>query len=280
MPDYQHSINNHYGQTDLSSKILKALGDAGKDINSLTREDLSSFDQFHNGGLAATMELASLAGLREGMRVLDVGCGVGGPARTLAAEFGCYITGIDLTEEYCLAAEMLTARLGMADKVNFRCGSALDLPYEDESFDAVWMQNASMNIADKATLYGEVRRVLRTGGRFATQDVMSGPVTPLIFPMPWADDPSINFLIDPTEFRQLLREIGFKEVAWVDATEKGIEVQRQRLAVASTAASSGNAAPIGIEVLMASDYASKMANILPNYEEKRALVVTSVFERV
>ena len=280
MPDYQQSINDHYGQTDLSSRILKALQDAGKDINSLTREDLSSFDEFHNGGLAATRELASLAALREGMRVLDVGCGVGGPARTLAAEFGCYVTGIDLTEEFCRAAEMLTARLGMADKVTFRCGSALELPFDDESFDAVWMQNVSMNIADKSTLYSEIRRVLRAGGRLATQDVLSGPVTPLLFPMPWADDPSINFLIEPERLRQLLEGIGLKEVAWTDTTEQAIEAQRRRLAAASTAASTGVPVLLGVEVLYASGYESKMANILPNYEERRALVVTSVFERV
>lgn len=278
MTDYSQMINNHYGQPDLSSKILKALQDSGKDINSLKREDLSSFDEFHNGGLAATMELASLAGLREGMRVLDVGCGVGGPARTLAAEFGCIVIGIDLTEEYCRAAEMLTARLGMTDKVTFRCGNALDLPFEDESFDVVWMQNASMNIADKATLYSEIRRVLRTGGCFATQDVMSGPVTPLIFPMPWADDPSINFLNDPDGFRQLLEGIGLKEVAWNDTTEKGIETQHQRLAAAARAAASGKAT-LGIGVLMDSDYSRKMANILPNYVQGRTIVVTSVFER-
>ena len=122
MTDYSQMINNHYGQPDLSSIILKALQDSGKDINTLKREDLSSFDEFHNGGLAATIELASLAELREGMRVLDVGCGVGGPARTLAAEFGCIVIGIDLTEAYCRAAEMLTARLGMTDNVTFRCG--------------------------------------------------------------------------------------------------------------------------------------------------------------
>ena len=280
MPDYQQSINNQYGRSDLCSIILKGLQDAGKDVNSLTREDLSPFDEFHNGGLAATRELASLAGLREGIRVLDVGCGVGGPARTLAAEFGCYVTGIDLTEEFCRAAEMLTARLGMADKVTFRCGSALDLPFDDESFDAVWMQNVSMNISDKSGLYNEIRRVLRPGGRLATQDSLSGPVTPLLLPMPWADDPSINFLIDPERFRQLLEGIGLKEVAWTDTTEKVIEAQRGRLAAASTAASTGIPVPLGVEVLYASGYESKMANILPNYEERRALVVTSVFERV
>ena len=149
MPNYPRSINDQYGQPDLSSRILKALQDAGKDINSLTREDLSSFDEFHGGGLAATKELASLAGPLEGLQVLDVGSGIGGPARTLASEYGCEVTGIDLTEEFCLAAEMLTARLGLDDKVRFRCGNALDLPFDDATFDLVWMQNSSMNIPEK-----------------------------------------------------------------------------------------------------------------------------------
>jgi len=275
MPDYQRSINDQYGQSDLSSRILKALQDAGKDVNSLTNEDLSSFDQNHSGGLAATKELASLAGLHEGMEVLDVGSGVGGPARFLASEYGCDVTGIDLTEEFCLAAEMLTARVGLDDKVRFQCGSALDLPFDDESFDLVWMQNSSMNIPDKEKLYSEVRRVLRPKGRLATQDVLSGPVTPLHYPVPWADDPSLSSMITAHEFQHLLSRLGFKELVWKDVTELGVKVQRERLATASTE----EPAPLGQAIIVRTDLGTNMSNMLRNAEEGRTVIVTSVFQR-
>ena len=275
MPDYQQSINDHYGQSDLSSRILKALQDAGKDINSLTREDLSSFDQFHSGGLAATKELAALAGPLEGLQVLDVGSGIGGPARTLASEYGCDVTGIDITEEFCLAAEMLTARLGLDDKVRFRCGSALDLPFDDKSFDLVWMQNSSMNIPDKEKLYSEVRRVLRPNGRLATQDVLSGAVAPLHYPVHWAENPSLSSMITAHEFQGILSGLGFKQVVWNDVTELSVKVQRERLAAASAA----EPTTVGQAVMVSSGLSTKISNSLRNCEEGRMVVITSVFER-
>lgn len=275
MPDYKQSINDQYGQPDLSSRILKVLEDAGKDINALTRDDLSSFDQFHSGGLAATRDLASLAGLNEGMKVLDIGSGIGGPARTLASEYGCDVTGIDITEEYCLAAEMLTARLGLDSKVRFQCGSALELPFEDGAFDLVWMQNSSMNIPDKEVLYNEVRRVLRPNGRLATQDVLSGRVTPLHYPVPWAEHPSLSNMVSVPDFQGLLSRLGFKEVVWKDVTALGVKVQRERLAAASTAAPD----PLGQWIVVKTDLSKSMTNMLRNAEEDRTVIVTSVFDR-
>ncbi len=275
MPDYEQSINDQYGQSDLSSVILKALRDAGKDVDSLTTEDLSSFDQYHSGGLAATKELASLAGIHQEMKILDVESGVGGPARTLASEYGCDVTGIDLTEEFCLAAEMLTARVGLDDKVRFHCGSALEMPFDDESFDLVWMQNASMNIPDKEKLYSEVRRVLRPNGRLATQDVLSGTVTPLHYPVPWAEEPSLSSMVTPQQLQEILSGLGFKQVVWNDVTELGLKVQRERLAAASTA----EPTPLSQGLIHKTDMGKTMANMVRNSEEGRTIVITSVFQR-
>ena len=275
MPSYEQSISDQYGQSDLSSKILTALQDAGKDIDSLTTNDLSSFDQHHSGGLAATRELASLVGLREGIRVLDVGSGVGGPARTLATEYGCDVTGIDLTEEYCLAAEMLTARLGLEARVRFHCGSALDMPFDDGTFDVVWMQNSSMNIPDKENLYSEVRRVLRIGGSLATQDVLSGAVEPLYYPVPWAADSSLSSMIGAEDLRNLLGQLGFIESAWIDGTELAMKSAKERVAAASAESPS----PISQVLFVNQDERETMENILRNYEEGRTLIVMSVFER-
>src|SRR5215831_8777611 len=153
MSDYVHAINQHYGQAELSAKLLTALREAGKDLDALTRDDFASFDEQHDGGRETTRELARVAGLREGMHVLDVGSGLGGPARTLAVEYGCRVTGLDLTEEFCRAATMLTARVGLQERTAFRHGSALDLPFEEATFDAVWTQGVLMHIADKARFF-------------------------------------------------------------------------------------------------------------------------------
>ena len=140
MQDYEAHINRQYGRPDLGDELLRVLRRAGKDIQALTRDDFRTFEEFHLRGRGATRELARLAVLQPGMRLLDVGSGVGGPARTLAAEFGCQVTGIDLSRSYCQAAELLTARLGLSSMVGFRHANALDMPFEDQCFDVVWMQ--------------------------------------------------------------------------------------------------------------------------------------------
>ena len=149
--DYWNSINEQYGQPDLITKILTALRNAGKDTSALTQEDLGLFEEVHIRGRAATMELAQLVGLFEGMKVLDVGCGIGGPARALASKFGCHVTGIDLNKEYCLAAEILTDYVCLSEKVTIHEGNALDMPFDDNIFDLVWIQHVLMNIKEKAT---------------------------------------------------------------------------------------------------------------------------------
>jgi ubiquinone/menaquinone biosynthesis C-methylase UbiE len=163
--EYARALNQHYGRGDLGAAIVAALGAAGKDPNTLTPDDLAPVDQFHIRGQEATLELVRLAELEPGAHVLDVGGGLGGPARTLAVTVGCRVTVLDLTEEYCRVGADLTQRAGLADRVSFRHGDALALPFEAGSFDAVWTQHSSMNIADKEALYREAHRVLRPGGR-------------------------------------------------------------------------------------------------------------------
>ncbi len=269
---YAESINSYYGQPDLSANILAALQRAGKDLNALTREDLAPFEEFHLRGRPATMELASAAGLREGMAVLDVGSGIGGPARTLASEFGCQVTGLDLTEEYCRAAEMLTGRVGLSDKVTIRQGNALDMPFDDGVFDLVWMQHMAMNIEDKERLFGEIRRVLRPGGRLALYEIFAGSAAPLHFPVPWANDPAISFLVAPSEVRNLLTETGFKELVWTDVTGESIDLLRQL----GTAAKSAPP-PLSLHLIIG-DFGEKLANALRNLEEDRIAVVQGIFE--
>ena len=216
--DNSASVSDYWGREGLGPAILDALAAAGRNPDALNIDDLAPTDQFHGGGKEATLRLARLAALSPGMRVLDVGGGLGGPARTLAVQFGCHVTTIDLTESFVRAAAMLTVRLGLGAQVTHGVGDALALPFAQGAFDVVWTQNSGMNIADKARLYAGFHRVLRPGGLLATQEPMAGAVQPLIFPVMWARDAASSFLRPPAEMRALIEAAGFRARAWDDVT--------------------------------------------------------------
>jgi len=193
MASERNPVEDHYTRQDLGEIILTALKQAGKDVDHLTPDDLAPVDEFHGGQRQATVRLADLLGLDGSERVLDVGSGIGGPSRFLASRYGCQVTGIDLTAEFCRVAEMLTRLTGLTGRVAYRQGNALDLPFEDMSFDVVWSQNASMNIADRDRLYAEMCRVLKRGGRLALQEVVAGQGGEPHYPVPWAPNRASAF---------------------------------------------------------------------------------------
>ena len=210
--------DDYWGRDGLEQAILVVLAASGKNLEALTIDDLAPMDHFHGGGKEATVRLARFAGLMPGLRVLDVGGGLGGPARTLAVEFGCHVTVIDLTESYVQAAGELTARLGLSDRVTHHTGNALELPFDEGEFDVVWTQNSGMNIAAKERLYVGFQRVLRPGGLLALQEPMAGSVQPPVFPLMWAVDAATSFLRTPVEMRDLIEHAGFRTRAWDDVT--------------------------------------------------------------
>src|SRR5215469_10656596 len=195
MTDVLDSVRNHYRATGLTQRLKRALTVLGPEEERLTPQQLAALDQFHTRGLAATAELAVLAGITVNTSVLDVGSGVGGPARFLAATYGCQVTGVDLSEPFVDAARYLTERTGQSGQVSFETASALELPFDAGRFDIVLLQHVAMNIADRAPLYREIRRVLKSGGRFATFDVvLKGEAEPH-YPVPWARTPATSFLL-------------------------------------------------------------------------------------
>lgn len=212
------AIKTHYGRSDLAEVILAALEQAGADSQHLSLEELAPIDEFHIRGRAATLELAQAAGLGSTQRVLDVGSGIGGTSRCLAKEFGCRVTGIDLTDEYCQVAAILTAKVGLDALVDYRQGDATNLPFEDNEFDVVWTEHVAMNIPDKRRFYSEMYRVLKPGGTLAIYDVLAGTSGPVLFPVPWARTPDTSFLVSPEALRHLLRESGFTISDWKDTT--------------------------------------------------------------
>ena len=275
MPTTYEAINRHYGGADLGSRLLAALEGAGIGTAALSLDDLDPFDQLHIRGRKATRELAHLAGLREGMRVLDVGSGLGGAARTLAAEFGCQVTGIDLTEEFCLAAEMLTARTGLRERVTFRHGDAVEMPFDDGAFDVVWTMHATGHIADKERLLGQMRRVLRPGGRLAIYDSCTGPGGLPHFPTPGSSSRETYFSIPAEEYRRLIAAGGFVELSWVDDTAGGKEWFRALMDNHAR----GAAPPPGFEVSRGPDWLQKLENGSRNIEDDRVVVIQALFER-
>jgi MPBQ/MSBQ methyltransferase len=258
-------VQGHYAKKELGDQLLAALTAAGKDLGNLHPADLAPVDEFHIRGRAATIELAHAAGLRAGMNVLDVGSGIGGPSRSIAAEFGCRVHGIDLTEEYCSVAEMLTNMVGLSHLVSFRQGDALHLPYAEASFDVVWTQHTAMNIQDKGELYREIYRVLKPGGSVALYDILAGPVAPVHFPVPWSHGPDTSFLVTPDELRRLLEAAGFVIAVWQDTTEAARSWFR-------SVSGRGGTRPLGLHTLMGEDFHAMTGNQMRNLDENRIML--------
>ncbi|MDP6574796.1 MAG: methyltransferase domain-containing protein [Rhodospirillales bacterium] len=268
-------VARHYEKADIVAVIEGALRAAGKDPANLEPADLAPVDEFHVRGRTATKELAGRLGVDGTMHVLDVGSGLGGPSRLLAAEYGCRVSGIDLTAAYCEAAAVLAGWVGLDGLVSYRQGDALDLPFDDNAFDAAWTIHAAMNISDKPRMYAEVRRVLRPGGRFAVYDVLQGAGGEAFYPAPWARHPSISFLVTPDELRALLAEAGFAITGWRDTTELGRDWFRQ----VAARLSGGGPPPLGFHLLLGEGFAEMAGNQRRNLEENRIAMIEAVCEK-
>lgn len=277
------AIERHYTRPNLENTILTALKNAGKNVDQLTVDDIAPIDEFHTRGREATVNLASLLNnLHPNFHVLDVGAGIGGPSRYLASKFGCRVTGLDLVEEYCHVADSLAKRIKLDKLLTYRQGDATQMPFEDATFDVVWTQHASMNIADKKRLYSEMHRVLKPGGKLAVYDIFKGSSSDMDgmtihFPVPWATDATISHLISGEEARKLLKEdvVGFKEVAWEDKTESVIDWIKQMLKRAQTS----GPPPTGLHILVGPQWSDLVKNLLRNLEEGRITVAQGIFVR-
>jgi ubiquinone/menaquinone biosynthesis C-methylase UbiE len=254
--DVERDVAAHYARDGLEAAILGALKQAGRSVDPIDPADLAGIDEFHFGWASVTAELARDAGFTSSMHVLDIGSGIGGPARHFARVCSCRVTGVDLTPEFVSAANALTGRSGLSDRVSFRAASALDLPFTDATFDGAALMHVGMNIANKTKLFSEARRVLKPGGVFAVYDLMRKSDAALAYPMPWATTAETSFVEAPETYRRLLKKAGFEIVKEEDRAAFGLKLFAEMRARAETE----GPPPIGMHVLMGPTFQERLGN--------------------
>jgi len=258
------TIADHWAQGDVYPRILAALKAAEKDLAALTVEDLAPVDHFHARGFAATVELGdALPPVAPDSHLLDVGCGLGGPARYFAQRFGCRISGIDLTGPFVEAGQRLTGLLGLDDRVELRVGDAQALPYDDETFDGGYAQHVTMNVPDRPAFFASAFRVLRPGGFLALTEHGRGPGRELHHPVPWSEDGSGEYLVTPEKTREFLQDAGFVDIAVTDTGQDYLAAYRAMLSLADN----GALPPLGLHVLIGPSAITKARNSVRNIEE-------------
>lgn len=262
-------IHSYYSPNNLYNKIIDGLNNLGKDLANITPDDLQPVDEFHIRGDIATKELIELGNFTPDMHILDVGCGVGGSTRRLSHETGCHVTGIDLSDEYIDAAERLTQLLKMQERVKFTIGSALELPYADNSFDGVWSIQMNMNVEDKQGWLTEMYRVLKPGARAVLYEVCGDEEKPIYFPVPWAQDSSMSFLIAKEPFREMITATGFKIEVWNDKTD----LAQNAFARMKEPKGESTLPELGLHLLIGNDIKTKAYNMRRNLDDARISLI-------
>ncbi len=265
-------IENQYNSTGLYEEIIRRLEEEQVDLNSVARDDIAGVDEFHVRGAEVSEELASQVKL-DHSRVLDVGCGLGGPSRMLADKYQCHVTGIDLNQEYIRTAQGLSDLVGLREKTEYIRGDALDLPFETGTFDVVWTQHVQMNIHHKLKFYSEIERVLTSQGTFLYYDIFCTEGGGVNYPVLWADEPSSSFLVTPEEMDDILERLCFKNLQITDQTENG----KQFLIKLIDKLKANGPPKLGLDVLMGSSTKDKLENLLKGMMEGEIVLQSGIY---
>jgi ubiquinone/menaquinone biosynthesis C-methylase UbiE len=259
------SIAEHWGTRDFYLLITSALGKMGKPLEAVAVEDLAPVDHFHARGFPATVELADRLPIQPGLHIVDIGCGLGGPARYLAKRFQCMVTGIDITPAFVEAANKLTALVRMEEQVKIELGDGQSLPYSANSFDGAYAQHVTMNVPDRPKFFAEAWRVLKPGAFFALTEHGLGPTGQPHYPCPWSEDGSGAYLFTPAQTRTFLEQAGFQDIVIEHTGAKYLAGYKATL----ERAESGTLPPFGTHLLMGENASEKTRNSARNIEEGR-----------
>ena len=271
MDEYEAAVTRHYGAPGVEDRLVQAAASLGLDPDNLAWQDLAAADELHVGGVPASLQLAEAAGIGPGTVVLDIGSGIGGPARAFAGQFGARVMGIDLTPEFVDAAAALSRRCGFEDQVQFAVANALEMPFADSSFDAATMLHAGMNIPQKQRLFTEVARVLTDGASFAVYDIMAGPAGDPAYPLPWATAPDHSFVSSPDEYLAAGLAAGFQAGSSTDLSAAAIEfMERGRSALENPPA-------MGLHLILGPGATERMANLVAGFRSGALQAVQIIF---
>ena len=259
------SIAEHWGTRDFYALITSELSKMGKPLDSVTVEDLAPVDHFHARGFPATVDLADSLPIKPGQHILDIGCGLGGPARYIAQRFQCKVSGIDITPAFVDAGNKLTALVRMEAQVKIELGDGQSLPYESASFDGAYTQHVTMNVPDRTKFFAEAWRVLKPGAFFALTEQGLGPTGEPRYPLPWSADGSGAYLVTSIETRALLEQAGFEDIEIEDTGQKYLAAYMMMIEKHE----SGTLPPLGTHLLMGETALEKTRNAARNVEEGR-----------
>jgi sarcosine/dimethylglycine N-methyltransferase len=264
-------IETQYSTGASRQGIERALVAAGKDLDNLLPADLALLEDFHTMGRIATALLAELVEITSADEVLDAGSGIGGTARYLAERSRCHVVAVDLTEEYCETARWLNQLAGLDDLISVRQADVTDLPFKDATFTRMLSQHVQMNVADKALLYEEARRVLVDGGRLALWDIVAGEDGELDFPMPWADRPEYSHLTTSDGLRTAIGAQGFEIEQWNDLTGQAAAMMQTLLGLPPS--------PVGLHAFVP-NFAVKARNLTAALADGRLRAIQGIARAV
>lgn len=274
MENLNQNIENHYLKEGLYEDIVHRLKEQNISLDNVKRSDISGADEFHVRGAIVSKELANSINLN-GLNVLDVGCGLGGPCRLLADEYNCQATGIDLSNEYIRTANKLSELVNLNNKTTFIQGNATELPFEDNSFDVVWTQHVQMNIPKKKKFYSEINRVLKSGGYFLFYDILKKGNGEVNYPMPWASDSNLSFLFKSEEMNSLLEELGLTKKQSTNQTQAGIDFFDALVARLKEL----GPPKMGLNVLMGETTKPKLMNLLSHLKNGELELESGVYKK-